>query len=199
MPSRSPASRDLALIATFAALLAALGLTPAVAVPGIPVPITLQMFGVLIAGLVLGATRGAAAVLVYLALVAAGLPLLPGGRGGLAPFVGPTAGYLVGFPVAAFVTGAVVRLRRRPGFGWALFAALGGIVVEYAFGIPVQAAVVGTRTVGQTLTASAVFLPGDLVKAVLASAVATAVYRGYPQTVDAEARPTPPPSRTGGR
>lgn len=175
-------SRNLALVATFAALIAALGLTPAIVVPGNPVPITLQSFGVMIAGLVLGARRGAAAVLVFLFLVAIGLPILPGGRGGVGVFAGPTAGFLLGFPLAALVIGVLIRLRRRPTLWWTwLSTLLGGVGVVYLCGVPVQAARVGTKTLGQTLAASAIYLPGDLIKVTLAALVATAVYRGYPQ------------------
>ena len=95
----------LAMTATFVGIIAAMGLVPAVQLPVFPVPITLQSMGVMLAGAVLGRWRGAAAVLVFLALVALGLPLLSGGRGGLGVFFGPSVGFLLGFPVAAFVIG----------------------------------------------------------------------------------------------
>ena len=174
-------SKDLALVATFAALIAALGLTPALYVPVSPVPVTLQTFGVMIAGLVLGARRGALACLTFIALVAIGLPVLSGGRGGLGVFAGPSVGYLIGFVFGAFAIGMLVRLKRRPSFIWTLTSTLlGGIGVVYLLGVPVQAARIGTKTLEQTLLASAVYLPGDLVKAFIAATVATAVYRGYP-------------------
>ena len=73
-------TRDLAYIALFAAITAVLGLLPAVPVPAVPVPITAQTLGVMLAGAVLGARRGFLALLLFLALVAIGLPLLAGGR-----------------------------------------------------------------------------------------------------------------------
>lgn len=179
-PRRLPA-RDLALVASFAALIAVLGLPGAVPLFGGAVPVTLQTLGVMLAGAVLGARRGALAVLAFLALTAAGLPLLAGGRGGLAVFAGPSAGYLVGFVAGAFVIGWLTE-RRLPDYprGWGLFATVvGGIGVVYALGVPVQAAVLGTDGLA-TVVAAAVFLPGDLLKAVLASSVAAAVHRGYP-------------------
>src|SRR5688500_6271691 len=104
MPGTSPAwsSRDLAMVAVFAGIVAALGLVPAVSVLGGAVPITAQSLGVMLAGAVLGPRRGALALLLFLGLVALGLPLLAGGRGGLGVFAGASVGYLVGFPVAAF-------------------------------------------------------------------------------------------------
>jgi biotin transport system substrate-specific component len=178
---RLPA-RDLALIATFAALIAVLGIPGALTLFGSSVPITLQTLGVMLAGSVLGWKRGALSVLVLLALVAAGLPLLAGGRGGLAVFAGPTAGYLAGWVLGAAVTGWLVerRLPRYP-LGWGFAAnVVGGIGAVYLLGIPVQAAVTGTSGPLAAAAAALIFQPGDLVKAVVATSVAAGVHRGYP-------------------
>ena len=172
-------SRDLAYIALFAAITAVLGLLPAINVG--PVPITAQTLGVMLAGSVLGARRGFLSQLLFLLLVAIGLPLLAGGRGGLAVFAGPSAGYLLAWPLAALVIGLLTeRLWRRYNLGvGVLVNVLGGIVLIYAIGVPVPAAVLGAP-LGATLAGSAVFLPGDLVEAVLAAAVAVQVRRSYP-------------------
>ena len=182
-------ARDLALVASFAALIAVLGLPGGVAVFGNAVPVTLQTLGVMLAGSILGWKRGALSVLVLLVLVAAGLPLLSGGRGGLAVFAGPSAGYLVGWVLGAAVTGWLVQ-RRLPAYPlwWGgLSNVLGGIGAVYLVGIPVQAAVLGTSGLVATATAAAVFLPGDVVKVVIATAVASAVHRGYPGITVAKA------------
>jgi biotin transport system substrate-specific component len=179
--SRRLPARDLALVATFAALIAVLSVPGAITV-GNSVPITLQTLGVMLAGSVLGWRRGALAVLTFLALAAAGLPVLAGGRGGLAVFAGPSAGYLVGFVLGAAVIGWLVE-RRLPGYDvrWGFLAnVVGGIGAVYLVGIPVQAAVTGTSGLVATAVAAAVFLPGDLLKAVVATSVAAAVHRGYP-------------------
>ncbi|MBK9724867.1 MAG: biotin transporter BioY [Actinomycetales bacterium] len=181
MTSTSARARDLAVVATFAGFIAALGLVPAFAPFGFPVPITLQSFGIMLTGAVLGARRGASAVLLFLGLVALGLPLLSGGRGGLGVFAGPSAGYLVGFPIAAFVTGWLIERKGAPfvlGYGLAAIV-LGGIVVLYAFGVPVTAWRAGI-TLKAALVGSAVFLLGDSIKAVAAAVVATGVHRAYP-------------------
>ncbi|HEY6933949.1 MAG TPA: biotin transporter BioY [Marmoricola sp.] len=174
-------SRDLALVATFTGLVAALGLVPAVYPAGIPVPITAQSLGVMLAGAVLGRWRGAASLALLLVLVAVGLPLLPGGRGGLAVFAGPSVGYLVGFPVAAWVIGWLTEKGGAPyRLGWGVVAnVVGGIVVLYAIGIP------GTAWRAHlSLQAAAVssgwFVVGDLVKAVIAALVARGVHAAYP-------------------
>ncbi len=97
-------TRDISHVALMAAVIVALGLVPAIPLAA-GVPITLQSMGVMLAGLVLGPKRGAAAVLVVVALVALGLPVLSGGRGGLGVFAGKTTGFLAGWLVGAFVTG----------------------------------------------------------------------------------------------
>ena len=102
---RSLAAADLAQIATFAALIAALGLVGAFYLFGGAVPITAQTLGVMLAGALLGARKGAASCLVFVGLVLAGLPLLAGGRGGLGVLATETAGYFVAFPVGALVIG----------------------------------------------------------------------------------------------
>jgi biotin transport system substrate-specific component len=95
---------SLALVAAFAGLMA---LGALVAVPMVPVSMTLQTLAVLLAGAVLGPWRGAASALLYLALGAAGLPILSDGASGPTAFAGPTAGYLFAFPVAAGLAGAL--------------------------------------------------------------------------------------------
>jgi biotin transport system substrate-specific component len=179
--SRRLAARDLALVAVFAALIAAFGLFGAFYPFGTTVPITAQTLGVMLAGSILGGRRGAIAVVVFLVLVAAGLPLLAGGRGGLAVFSGASAGFLIGWVPGAYVIGRLVELWRR-GFAlvWALIANIvGGIVVIYAFGVPVVAQVTDVSLV-HALDAASLFLPGDLIKAAAAAVIASGVHRGYP-------------------
>jgi biotin transport system substrate-specific component len=185
-------SRDLALVATFAGLVAALGLVPAVSPFGFPVPVTAQSLGVMLAGAVIGKWRGAAALVLLLALVALGLPLLAGGRGGLGVFAGPSVGYLLGYPVAAFVVGWLTELGGAPyRLSWGIVAnVIGGIVVLYAIGIPgvawradisIQAAAAG----------NGYFVLGDSIKAVVAALVARGVHAAYPGLIRSRAERTP--------
>ena len=115
-------------------MIAALGLVPPIAL-GFGVPISAQSLGVMLAGAVLGSWRGAAAVLVVQGVVALGLPVLAGGRGGLGVFTSPTGGFLIGWLPAAFVTGLVVERLRGLSVVWAagIGSVIGGIVVLYAF------------------------------------------------------------------
>lgn len=173
-------SRDLALIASFTALIAALGLPGSLHLFG-PVPITLQSLGIMLAGSILGWKRGALSVIVLLVLVAAGLPLLSGGRGGLGVFAGPSAGFLLGYVAGAAAIGWMVErlLPAYPLWWGGISNVLGGIGVVYLFGIPGMAIVLHTSLLAATTT-SLGFLPGDAIKVVIATAVASAVHRGYP-------------------
>jgi biotin transport system substrate-specific component len=179
-------TRDLVLSALFAAIIVALGLLPPITLAFIPVPVTAQSLGVMMAGVVLGARRSAVAVLIVVVLVAIGLPVLSGGRGGLAVFVGPTAGYFIGWIFAAFVTGYLSEMLVRPeqsglvqGVGFFLASLIGGVVVLYAFGIAFLAFATQMGLSG-AFFGSLVFIPGDVVKAVVAALVGRAVMAGYP-------------------
>lgn len=172
-------ARDLALIAVFAALIVVLGM-PGALFAGSAVPITLQTLGVMLAAALLGWRRAALVALTVIALVAIGLPVLAGGRGGLGVFAGPTVGYLLGWVPGSIVTGLIVERSRRRG-PLTMFAAivLGGVVVIHAFGIPGMMWRAGLD-LPAALVADAVYLPGDLAKAVLATVVALTVHRASP-------------------
>jgi len=167
--------------ALFAAVTAALGLIPMIAVPGISAPITAQSLGVMLAGSVLGAKRGGLAMLVFMALVAAGLPLLSGGRGGFGIFLGPTGGFAIGYIFGAFLVGWLTEhMWSKYNFARAMLACvIGGIGVVYLLGIPWLAAV-AKISMAKAATGSLAFIPGDLIKAVIASMVAVAVKKSYP-------------------
>jgi biotin transport system substrate-specific component len=136
----------------------------------------------MLAGAVLGARRGFLSQLLFLVLVAIGLPLLASGTGGLAPFVGPSAGYLFSWPIAAFVVGLLTeRFWARYNLAWAILAnVVGGIVVIYAIGVPVLAAVANLSPKAAIVSGALPFLIGDGIKAVLAAAIAVQVRRSYP-------------------
>lgn len=189
-PMRRRAGTDLALIASFAALIAVCSIIPGVPVG--PAPITLQTFAVILSGAVLGANRGLLAVLLYLVVGAAGLPVFTGGAAGLAPFAGPTVGYLVSFPFAAWLTGFIVeRLpRHRVSTSIPLIVGAGlaaNLVLVHTLG-PLGLAWRGGMPLGAAFLFDLVFWPGDIVKTVLVGLVATAVHRAFPQLLPERAR-----------
>jgi len=185
---RGLTARDLALIAAFCALIVAL--VPVKVPVGGAAPIVLQNLGIMLAGAVLGARRGFLAVLLFVVLAVAGLPVLASGVRGLAIFTGPTVGFVVGYPVVALVIGLLVqRFLPRLHVVAAVGACLvGGIVVSYALGIPGMAWRSAKLDLAGAATFSATFLPGDLVKAVVAGVVATAVHKALPDLVPARRR-----------
>jgi biotin transport system substrate-specific component len=186
---------DLARVAVLAAVIAVLGLPGGISVLG-GVPITAQTLGVMLAGAILGPWLGALCILVLLALVAVGLPLLSGGTGGLGVFAGPSAGYLLGWVLGALVVGAVVHLggRKPDVVRTAVAMVAGGILAIYAVGIPVQSAVTRLPLV-ETAYTSLVFLPGDLIKAAVATGIVMTLVRGYPRAFRRRSGWTRPASR----
>src|SRR5665647_2257437 len=150
---------DVALIATMAAFIAVCAVLPSITLPVMVVPITLQTFGVMLAGVLLGARRGALAVLLYLAV-------------GLAA---PLAGFLVS------------RARRLPARALppAIFGAAmaGSLVFTHPIGIAVMGARLG-MSAQEAITTGAVFLPGDVIKNVLVAIVAAAVFRAFPDMLE---------------
>jgi biotin transport system substrate-specific component len=175
-------TRDIVQIALFAALMAVLGLFPPLMLPAIGVPITAQSMGPMLMGGILGARKGGLSMLLFILLVAIGLPLLSGGRGGLGTLIGPWSGFIYGWLAGAVVTGYLTeRAFRRLNYPLAfIFAAAGGIVTVYAIGVPWYAAASGIALPAAFVTSAMVFLPGDIIKAGLAAAIVVTVRRAYP-------------------
>jgi biotin transport system substrate-specific component len=174
---------SLALVSLFAALLAVFGLIPKIDLP-LGVPITLQTLGVMLAGAILGPKRGFQAVLLFLVAVALGLPLLSGGRGGFGVFFAPSAGYLLGWPLGAFITGLLMsRLStgspRSAAVSAFVASAFGGLVAVHVCGV-VGLVLVAKLTWAQAVMGTLVFVPGDLVKCLLCALVVHTVARGLP-------------------
>lgn len=171
--------KNLTHIALFAALIAVLGLVPKLdLISG--VPITAQSLGVMLCGTVLGARRGALAVMLFAVLTLIGLPLLAGGRGGLGILAGPSVGYFVGFIAAAFVAGLVME-RWKAAVPAAAFvgALLGGVVVLHAMGIVGMAIVLG-KSLPEAALLDLPFLPGDLIKSGMAALITAGIAQMRP-------------------
>lgn len=161
--------RTVALVLGFS-LLIALSAQVVIPLPFTPVPVTGQTFAVLLAGALLGSRLGALTLIVYLMEGAAGLPFFRGGAGGAGHFAGATAGYLLAFPLAAYVTGLLAeRGWDRKFFSAAAAMALGSFVILFCgwawlalfFRAPSEAFALGV----------APFLLGDVVKIALAAAL----------------------------
>ncbi len=175
--------RSIALVSLFAALVAVFGLIPKIDLP-LGVPITLQTLGVMLAGCLLGPRRGLQALLLFLAAVALGLPLLSGGRGGIGVFMTPAAGYLLAWPIGAFVTGLVMAAlpvgspARAAGSAF-VAALLGGLLVVHVCGV-IGLMLIAKLSLSQAALGTLVFVPGDLIKCGVTALVMHTVARGLP-------------------
>lgn len=177
--------RDLAVIAVFAAFIAVLTLVPAVPVGALGVPITLQTLGVALTALVLGSIRGASAAALYLAVGLAGVPIFAKFSGGLGSLAAPSAGYLLSFPIAALVTGAlatvVLRKTTKHRLLWLWLAAMGGsILVIHPMGILGMSLNAGIA-LQQAFIIDMAYWPGDLVKNFIAASIALSVFKAFPK------------------
>lgn len=157
--------QDMMQIALMTAVIGMLGLIPPILLTFTPVPITLQTAGLLLAGGLLKPKQALISLCLFLLIVAAGAPLLSGGRGGIGVFFGPSGGFLLAYPVAAFMISLWVnRLKKVTALRLFVIYAVSSIVILYMCGIPFQAMMMHIK-VSQAAFLSLIYLPGDLIKA----------------------------------
>jgi biotin transport system substrate-specific component len=160
--------RQVGLVIGFSLLTA---LAAQIVIPVGPIPITGQTFAVLLTGALLGSRLGAMAMIAYLVEGSSGLPFFSGGQAGLLHLMGPTGGYLVAFPAAAFITGAFAE------HGWdrrflsaAAAMAIGSVLIMLS-GWAWFSVLMRTSPMLTFYTTVLKFIPGDIVKITLAAAV----------------------------
>lgn len=202
--------RDLVRISLFASMIAVLGLVPRLDLPFLAgVPITLQTLGVMLAGLFLKPKQAAYAVLLFLFVVCLGAPFLSGGRGGLGVLFGPSAGFLFGWVIGAWLVSLIIGMllgkpplppaqpagpsypsaqMSHPHLAKKAFIAclIGGVPGIYCIGIP-WLAWRADMTLQAAAMVSLAFLPGDLLKAGFAAWLA----RQLSREILLERRPSP--------
>ena len=164
-----------------AALIAALvgaGAYVSFPIPLSSVPVTLQVLGVFLAGIVLGPVWGVVSMVLYLTVGAIGVPVFAGGGAGLGTLFGPTAGYLWSYPIAAGLIGALVHrgtdLRDPADVSLPVLvgALVAGTVVIYALGVAGLVAIAGYGIEGAVSAGALVFVPGEALKIAVAAAIA---------------------------
>jgi biotin transport system substrate-specific component len=165
---------QLTVYASLMAALIAVGAYLQIPLPLGPVPLVLQNLFVLLAGLILGSRWGLASVGIYLLVGAIGLPVFVGGKGGLAHFLGPTGGYLLGFAACALVTGYLAENLRDHAFKDVLAVILGSLVI-YLFGVPWLKLITAMPWEKAVFVGMVPFLPGDALKAAAAVLLARAI------------------------
>lgn len=184
-PPATARTTDLALVATFAALMAVFALV-SIPLPG-GVPITLQTLAVCLTALIIGPTRAFAATVVYLAVGLAGLPVFANGHAGPGVLAGASAGYLLSFPVYALLVGTLATAAVRRNFlvspAWLFVSGLAGsLVVVHPMGIA-GLMLNAHLSMAKAIAIDVVFLPGDLVKTLVAALVAASVHKAFPRLV----------------
>lgn len=169
----------------FAALVAVMGLFPPIPLPFSPVPITLQTLGIMLAGSLLGGRKGFLSMILF-AFIALYLPLLAGGRTGMGSIVSPTGGFFLSWPVAAAVIGWLSLgwwKKAGKGFVQLLVANLvGGILVIYLIGVPYMA-MMADLSLQQAMVGMLAFIPGDILKVIIASYLAYQLNRVNPRLI----------------
>lgn len=164
--------KEMILISLFTAL-SAIGAF--LSIPMGNVPITLQSMFVILSGLLLGPKLGALSQLVYILLGLSGVRIFAEFSGGPQVILKPSFGFLIGFIFASYIVGKIARGGKSCGFNRILIASLAGTSVVYLFGVPYMYLILNT-IMGQSVpfsmalkTGCIIFLPGDLLKAILAS------------------------------
>jgi len=178
-PSRSHAlARNFAVVVG-ASLFVALCAHITLPLPFTPVPLTVQNFAVLLVGLVLGSRRGFAALALYLAEGAIGLPFFnPTGPGGIAQLLGPTGGYLIAYPVVAFLAGWLWERGSR-GFARALLASVAAEIVLFAGGVSWLMVIAHVPFLQAAAFGLYPFLFAEIIKVMAASGAASRFRRSY--------------------
>lgn len=168
-------AKDAAVIALFCAVM--IVFTLFVSIPFYPVPLTFQTTICVLCGLILGAKKGSVAMGVYFFMgFMCHLPVFSGGAGGFSAAVRPTFGYILGFILAAFISG-VIAGNKEASFKRCCVAALSGVVADYALGIP-YFLLIWNLYMGRTdvwhaaVYYNLLYLPKDLVLAVFAAVLA---------------------------
>lgn len=155
--------------ALFAAIIAVCGFI-SIPIPGTPLPIVLQNMMPILAGALLNGVQGAGATGLFLLAGALGLPVFSGGSGGIGAILGPTGGFLIGYFIAALVTGLYIgkaSIKVKTPIHKIIVGCLLGFIVLYIPGVS-QFMVVTQRTFAEALTLTIIpYLPGDAIKLIL--------------------------------
>lgn len=166
--------RQIPFIALFAGLTSIFGYIQ-IPLPFSPVPITAQTLAVMLAGSILPPKSAFLSMLVFLLLGALGLPVFHGGSSGIGILFGPTGGFLISWPIAAYIM-ALINKKLKPNFAYTfLLNILGGIIIVYAIGVPYLAYSTKIGIRAAILSGALPFIAGDLLKVFLATTLALSI------------------------
>ncbi len=165
--------QDICAIAIMAAVTAAMA---QISIPmPLGVPMTMQTFAVTLTGIILGKKRGAISMLVYLLLGAVGIPVFAGLSGGLPKLIGPTGGFLISFPIMAFLIGWGMELRHKKGM-FTLMLVL-GTISNYVVGVIMYCILMKASVITGFTACVLPFIPTAIIKAVLAAVLGLQIHK----------------------
>jgi biotin transport system substrate-specific component len=162
--------RQMTLVSLFAALTAAGAF---ISIPLYPVPITLQNLFTLLAGMTLGSVLGGSSQIIYVLLGIIGLPVFADFKAGIGVLFGPTGGYLFGFIIASYIIGKIIELKKEKDIFYYFLAGGIGIIIIYISGITQLSLVTGIGIKKALMVGVFPFLPGDILKIIAASFIAS--------------------------
>jgi biotin transport system substrate-specific component len=161
--------RQMTLVSLFAALTA---VGAFISIPLYPVPITLQNLFTLLAGMTLGSVLGGSSQIIYVLLGIIGLPVFAGFKAGIGVLFGPTGGFLFGFIISSYIVGKIIELKKEKDIFYYFLAGGIGIIIIYISGITQLSLVTGIGIKKALMVGVFPFLPGDILKIIVASFIA---------------------------
>ena len=157
--------QDLCSIAIMAAITAVMA---QIAIPmPMGVPLTMQTFAVTLAGVILGSKKGGMSILVYILLGAIGVPVFAEFSGGIQNLIGPTGGFIISFPIMAYVIGLGVEMRKKKGMF--TFMLILGTLLNYVVGVVMFCIVMDSSVMTAISACVLPFIPTAIIKAVVAA------------------------------
>lgn len=167
-------AKEITYVSCIIALIIILGLFPPIYVGFLPVPIIIQNAGIMLSGLLLGGKRGGLATLLFLLLVALGLPILAGGRGGIGCFFNSTSGYLLAYPIVAFLAGWLtdkMNYSNHRLIATLIITCVTGVFLLNIIGI-LGIYVTSELSLKECFIGGLIFIPGDVCKAIIVALIA---------------------------
>jgi biotin transport system substrate-specific component len=162
--------RQMTLVSLFAALTA---VGAFISIPLYPVPITLQNLFTLLAGMTLGSVLGGSSQIIYVLLGIIGLPVFAGFKAGIGVLFGPTGGFLFGFIISSYIIGKIIELKKEKNIFYYFLAGGVGVIIIYISGITQLSLVTGIGIKKALMVGVFPFLPGDILKIIAASFIAS--------------------------
>lgn len=172
MKTKTISTADLCMIALFTAVIAIMA---QISIPmPLGVPMTMQTFAITLAAVVLGAKRSALSSLIYVLLGAVGLPVFSAFTGGIQSLIGPTGGFIISFPIMAFIIGLGVDKCKNNKAGFVI-CLIAGTLVNYAVGVAMFCVLMNSTISAAFAACVLPFIPTAVIKAVLASVIGLAM------------------------